>query len=115
MALHTAEANEINDGAHNEGSLDDKAKASTARRAYAARAAADDNKALASAARRMCAAITTQCTAGGGDIHEGAFDEGSDDNKAVESAARRGYASAASNNDEALAPAARRVRMASAA
>ncbi len=53
--------------------------------------------------------------AGGGDIDNGAFDEGSEDDEAMESAAGRGYASAASDDDEASAPAARRVRAASAA
>ncbi len=38
----TAKADEINEGAHNEGSVDDEAKASAARRAYAASAASND-------------------------------------------------------------------------
>ena len=54
-------------------------------------------------------------TAGGSDINNGAFDKGSEDDKATESAARHGYTSATSNDDEALAPAIRRVRAASAA
>ncbi len=114
-ALRTAEANKINDGAHNKGSLNNEAKVSVARRAYAARAASNDNEASASAARRAHAAIVAGCTAGGGDIDDGAFNEGSDNDKATESAARYEYASAASNNDEASAPAARRVHAASAA
>jgi hypothetical protein len=52
-----AEADEIDDRAHNEGSLDDEAEASAARRAYAARTASDDDEALASAARRARAVI----------------------------------------------------------
>ena len=52
-----AEADEINKGAHNEGSLDNEAEASAARKAYAACATADDNKALASAARCVRVAI----------------------------------------------------------
>jgi hypothetical protein len=114
-ALPTAEADEINDGAYNKGSLDNKAEASAARRTYAAHAASDDDEASASAARRARAAIVAQRKAGGGDIDDGAFNEGSDNDEAAESAARREYASAASDNDEALAPAARRVRAASAA
>ncbi len=56
-ALRTAKADKIDDGAHNEGSLDDEAKASAARRAYAARAASNDDEASASAARRARAVI----------------------------------------------------------
>jgi hypothetical protein len=64
---------------------------------------------------RARAAIVARHTAGGGDIDNGAFDEGSDNDEAAESAARHGYASAASDDDEASAPAARHVRAASAA
>ncbi len=63
----------------------------------------------------MRTVIVARRMAGGGDINDGAFDKGSDDDKAAESAARCEYASAASNNYEALAPTARRVRAASAA
>ena len=111
-ALRTTE---VDNGAHNEGSLDNKAKASAKRHTYAAHAAADDNEASAFAARHTPAAIVARCTAGGGDIDNRTFDEGSDNDEAAESATRRGHASAASNEDEALAPAARRVRAASAA
>ena len=78
----TAEADEIDEGTHNEGSLDDEAEASAARRAYATRATA--------ATRRARADIVARRTAGGGDINNGAFDEGSDDDEAAKSAARRG-------------------------
>ena len=102
-----AEANEINEGTHNKGSIDDEAEASAARCAYTACAAA--------AARRACAAIVAGRTAKGSVIDDGAFDEGSDDDEAAESAPRRGYASAASNDDEASAPGARHSRAANSA
>ena len=113
-ALSTAEADGIDNGAHNDGSLNDKAEARAKRRAYAARAAANGNKASASAARRVRAAIMAWRTAQGGDIDNRVCKEGSNDSDAVESAARRGHASAASNEAEASAPTARRVRAASA-
>ncbi len=52
--------------------------------------------------------------AGGGDMDDGAFNEGSDNDEAAASAARREYASTASDEDEASAPASRGVRVASA-
>jgi len=63
----------------------------------------------------MRAASAAQGTAEGGYILNGTSDEGSVNNEAAESAARRAYVSAASDEDEASAPAARRVRAASAA
>ena len=114
-ALRTAEAGKINNRAHNKGSLDDEAEASAARRAYGACAASGNNKASASTGRRAYAAIAARLMAGGGNINDRAFGKGSDNDKAAESTVRRAYASTASNNDEALAPAARRVRVASAA
>ncbi len=98
VARCTAEADEINEGAHNEGSVDDKAEGSTARRAYAASAASNDDKAAASA------------------VEAGAYDEGSDGDEAAASAARRTYAaSVAADDDQAAASTARRARTAIAA
>jgi hypothetical protein len=50
-ARRTAKADEIDEGAHNEGSINDKAKASAVRRTYAASAASNDDKAVASAVK----------------------------------------------------------------
>ncbi len=63
----------------------------------------------------MRAASAARGTAEGGYIVDGTSDEGSDDNKAAESAARRAYASAASDNDEAVATAERHACAAMAA
>ena len=113
-ALQTAEADEIDNGTHNEGSLDNKAKASAKRRTYAS-AASNKDEALAPAARRVRTASASRGMAGGGYSIVGTSDEGSDDNKAAESAVRHAYASAASNEDEALASTAMRVHVARAA
>ena len=66
----TAEADKIDEGAHNEDSLDDEAAASAARKAYAKSAAFDDDKAATSA------------------VEAGVYDEGSDGDKDGASAAR---------------------------
>ena len=100
----TAEPDEIDEGTHNEDSLDDEAKASVARKAYAARAAANDDEAHARG--------HSGTTHGQGRRHRR---RGSDGDEAAESAARRGYASAAFYDDEASAPTARRARAANSA
>ena len=56
-ARGTAEGGYIVDGISDEGSDDNEAAESAARRAYAARAASDDDEASASAARRARAVI----------------------------------------------------------
>ena len=87
--------NEIDEGAHNEGSVDDEAKASAARCAYKMSTASNDNKAATSA------------------VEAGAHDEGSIGDEAGASAARRAYAvSVATDDNKAAAPAARRARAA---
>ncbi len=53
-AQHTVEANNIDNGALDEGSNNNKAAASAARRAYVASAAAANDTAAAFAARRPC-------------------------------------------------------------
>ena len=94
----TAEADEIDEGAHNKDSLDDEAVASAARKAYAARAAFDDDKAATSA------------------VKAGAYNEGSDGDEDGASAARRAYAaSVAAAADKAAASAAMHARAARAA
>jgi len=112
VARRTAGGGDIDKGAFDEGSNDDEAAESAVRRGYAS-AASDDDEASAPAARRMRTASAARGTAEGGYIVVGTSDEGSDDNEAAESTARHAYASAAS--DEASAPAARHVRVASAA
>jgi hypothetical protein len=77
-----AEADEIDEGAHNEDSLDDKAAASAARKAYAARAAFDDDKAATSA------------------VEAGAYNEGSDGDKDGASATRRAYTASVAADDD---------------
>ena len=90
--------NEIDKGAHNEGSVDDDAVASAARCAYATSAASNDNKAATSA------------------VEAGAYDEGSNGDEAGASAARRAYAaSVAADDNKAAASTARRARAANSA
>jgi len=85
--------NEIDEGAHNEGSVDNDAVASAARCAYATSAASNDNKAATSA------------------VEAGAYDEGSNGDEAGASAARRAYAaSVAADDNKAAASTARRAR-----
>ena len=87
--------NEIDEGAHNEGSVNDNTMASAARCAYATSAASNDNKAATSA------------------VEAGAYDEGSDRDEAAVSAARRAYvASVAADDNKAAASTARRARAA---
>jgi hypothetical protein len=84
--------NEIDEGAHNEGSVNDEAEASTARCTYATSAASNDNKAATS------------------DVEAGAYDEGSNRDEAGASAARRAYAaSVAADDNKAAASTARRT------
>jgi hypothetical protein len=64
-ARGTAEGGYIVDGTSNEGSDDDEAKASTARRAYVASAASDDDEAVATAKRHACAAMAARHADGG--------------------------------------------------
>ena len=86
---------EIDKGAHNEGSVNNKAEASATRRAYAASAASNDDNAATSA------------------IKAGAYNEGSDRDKAAASTARRVYAaSIAANDNKAEASAERHARAA---
>ena len=90
--------NEIDEGAHNEGSVDNDAVASAARCAYATSAASNDNKAATSA------------------VEAGAYDEGSNGDEAGASAARRAYAaSVAADDNKAAASTARRARAANSA
>ena len=85
--------NKIDEGAHNEGSVNDEAEASAARCAYVTSTASNDNKAATSA------------------IKAGAYDEGSNGDEAGASAARCAYAaSVAANNNKAVASTARRAR-----
>ena len=95
-------------------SNNNKAVESTARRGHAS-AASNKDEALAPAARRVRTASASRGMAGGGYSVVGTSDEGSDDNKAAESAVRHAYASAASNEDEALASTAMHVHVARAA
>ncbi len=89
----TAEADESNEGAHNKGSVDNEAEASTTKRAYVAHAASNNNKAAASAVKAR------------------AYKEGSDRDEAAASAARHVYAaSVAAADNKAAASAARRAR-----
>ena len=53
------------DGTPDEGSDDDKAEASAARRAYIASAASKDDEAVATAKRRTCAAMAARHADGG--------------------------------------------------
>jgi hypothetical protein len=108
-ASRAAEAKGSNDGARNEGSGNDEAKASAALRAYAS-AASNSDEAVAVAARRT--SLAARCTSKGGDTDDGAYDKGSDNNKARASAPR---AYASSSLDKASPIAARRGRAASAA
>jgi len=90
--------NKIDKGAHNEGSVNDKAEVSAARCAYAASAASKDNKAA------TCA------------VEAGAYNEGSNGDEAGASAARRTYAaSVAADDNKAAASTARRARAANSA
>ena len=90
-----AEADKINKGAHNEGSVDDEAEASAARCAYKTSTPSNDNKAATSA------------------VEAGAYDEGSNGDKAGASAARRAYAaSIAADDNKAAASTVRCARMA---
>ena len=114
-ARGTAKGGYIVDGTPNEGSDDNEAAESAARRGYAS-AASDDDEASATAARRVRAASAARGTAEGGYIVDGTSDKGSDDDEAEASAARRAYvASAASDDDEAVATAERHACAAMAA
>jgi hypothetical protein len=106
-ARGTTEGSYIVDGTSDEGSNDNEAAESTARRAYAS-AASNEDEASAPAARHVRAASAARGTAEGGYIVDGTSDEGSDDDEAKASAARRAYvASAASDDDKAVATAER--------
>ncbi len=59
-AQGTAKGGYIVDGTSDEGSDDDEAEASAARRAYVASAASNDDKAVATAKRRACAAMAAR-------------------------------------------------------
>jgi len=90
--------NEIGEGAHNEGSVNDEAEASAARCAYVTSAASNDNKAATSA------------------VEAGAYDKGSNGDEAGASAARRAYAaSIAADDNKAAASTARCARAANSA
>ena len=90
--------NEIDEGAHNEGSVNNQAEASAARCTYATSAASNDNKAATSA------------------VEAGAYDKGSNGDEAGANAVRRAYvASVAADNNKAAASTARRVRIANSA
>ena len=110
-AVCAAKANRIDNGARNEGSGNNEAKASAARRAYRS-ATSDAEEAAAVAARRTSAALAARRTSKGGDINDGAFNEGSIEDKARASAS---CTYALSDEDEASALAARRERAGSAA
>ena len=85
--------NEIDEGAYNEGSVNDEAEASAARCTYTTSAASNDNKAATSA------------------IEAGAYDEGSNGDEAGVSAMRRAYAaSVAADDNKAAASTARHAR-----
>ena len=87
--------NEIDEEAHNEGSVNDEAQASAARCAYVTSAASNENKAATSA------------------VDAGAYDKGSNEDEAGASAARRAYAaSVAADDNKASASTARRGRTA---
>jgi hypothetical protein len=110
-----AEGGYIINGTSDEGSDDNEAAESAARRAYAS-AASDEDEASAPATRRVRAASAARGTAEGGYIVDGTSDEGSDDDEAEASAARRAYvASAASDDDKAVATAERHACAAMAA
>ena len=114
-ARGTAEGGYIVDGTSDEGSDDNEAAESAARRAYAS-AASDEDEASAPAARRVRAASAARGPAEGVYIVDGTSDEGSDDNEAEASAARRAYVtSAASDDDKAVATAERHACAAMAA
>ena len=87
--------NKIDEGPHNEGSVDNEAEASAARFAYKMSTASNDNKAATFA------------------VEAGAYHKGSDGDEAGASAARRAYAvSVATDDNKAAAHAARRARAA---
>ena len=111
-AICTAEAHGIGNGARNEGSGNDEAEVSAARRTYIPSATSDAGKAAAFAARCASAALASGRTAKGGGIHNRAVDEGPNKDEAGASALCT-YAS--SNEDEASTPAARRGCVANAA
>jgi len=90
--------NEINEGAHNEGSVNDEAEASAVRCTYETSATSNDNKAATSA------------------VEAGAYDKGSNGDEAGASAARRAYAaSIAADDNKAAASTARCSRAANSA
>ena len=90
--------NKIDEGAHNKGSVNNEAKASTARCAYATSTASNNNKAATST------------------VEARAYDEGSNTDEAGASSARRAYvASVAANDNKAAASTARRARAANSA
>ncbi len=64
-ARGTAEGGYIVDGTSDEGSDDNEAKASAARRAYVASATSDYDKAVATAERHACAAMAARHADGG--------------------------------------------------
>jgi hypothetical protein len=96
-ARRASKGGDTGDGAFDEGSNDDKARAS-APRAYASSSL---DKASPVATRRGRAASAARRMAGGGKIVNGTSDEGSDDDEANAGAARRKYGtSATSDNNE---------------
>ena len=64
-ARGTAEGGYIVDGTSDEGSDDDEAEASAARRTYVASAASEDDEAVSTAERRTCAAMAARHADGG--------------------------------------------------
>jgi hypothetical protein len=85
--------NEIDEGAHNEGSVNDEAEASAVRCAYATSAASNENKAATSA------------------VKAGAYNEGSNGDEAGASTVRRVYAaSIVADDNKAAASTVRRAR-----
>ncbi len=114
-ARGTVEGRYIVDGTSDEGSDNNEAAESGARRAYAS-VASNGDEALAPAARHVRAASAARGTAKGGYIVDGTPNEGSDDDEAKASAARRAYVvSATSDDNEAVATAKRHACAAMAA